>query len=253
MAQVRVAGAAVLLLLITPACDQDGSSWPDATADAPADAPGEIDALLDVPTGDPTGDDPVEDDPAASDPGEDDAPTGCVPSIASSSNFTTVSGFMDYVNEQRRNYGGEGSYARHDRWKGIPWTGGEYHTTTTFPNAFPWDEGLAARAQEEACRLAAGGEPAGVRVDGASPGQKPFWIHGINTADWMISCKEDPGDWEPGPFGGDLLFGLHNSNGSSRLGLHYHDFGGDGPAINYAGAGAAEAGGSTWWVLQFGP
>jgi hypothetical protein len=216
-------------------------------------------------TGADTGWDPLSDDPGAGDPttetGEDpggpdvgdDTPTGCVPSIGSGSEFTTVDGFMDYVNEQRRNYGGEGGYGRHDRWKGIPWVG-EYHTNTTFPNAFPWDDGLAARAQEEACRLAAGGTVQGERVDGASPGVKPFWIYGINTADWMISCKEDPGDWEPTAFGGDLKFGLHHSNGSSRLGLHYHDFGGDGPAINLVGAGAADAGGgSTWWVLQFSP
>ncbi len=256
MARVRLSGLTALLLLLTPACDQSDPMWPDALADAPADTAWETDAGYDPPAGDAPVDeasDPAGEDPGTVDPGSDDAPTGCVPSVASSSNFTTVSEFMDFVNEQRRNYGGEGGYGRHDRWKGIPWTGGEYHTDTTFPNAFPWDDGLAARAQEEACRLAAGGAVAGVRVDGASPGQKPFWIFGINTADWMISCKEDPGDWEPGPFGGDLLFGLHNSNGSSRLGLHYHDFGGDGPAINYAGAGAAEAGGSTWWVLQFGP
>ncbi len=252
MARVRLCGPAALLLLLTPACDQSDPLWPDATADGPVDVAGDVDASLDAGEEDAPAGDPAGEDPGTVDPGGDDAPAGCVPSIASSSNFTTVAEFMEFVNEQRRNYGGEGGYGRHDRWKGIPWVG-EYHTNTTFPNAFPWDEGLAARAQEEACRLAAGGAVAGTRVDGASPGQKPFWIYGINTADWMISCKEDPGDWEPGPFGGDLLFGLHNSNGSSRLGLHYHDFGGDGPAINYAGAGAAEAGGSTWWVLQFGP
>jgi hypothetical protein len=243
------------LAVVLAGCDEDISGYPDAVSDTAFD-PG-TDTSYDPGTD--TGLDPAADtlvDPAADtavDAAGDDAPAGCVPTIGSGSNFTTVAGFMDYVNEQRRNYGGEGGYGRHDRYKGIPWTG-TYHTVTTFPNAFPWDDGLAARAQEEACRLAAGGAVSGTRVDGASPGQKPFWIYGINTADWMISCKEDPGDWEPVPFGGDMAFGLHHSNGSSRLGLHYHDFGGDGPVINLVGAGAADAGGgSTWWVLQFGP
>jgi len=184
----------------------------------------------------------------------DDTTTGCTAAVAAESNFTTVQEFMDYIDEQRRNYGGEGPYMRHDRYKGIPWEG-EYHTNTTFPNVFAWDEGLAARAQEEACRLAEGGTASGVRVNGQSPEQKPFWIYGINTADWMISVKEDPGDWENiSEWSSDKRFGLHHSNGSSRLGLHYHDFGGDGPAINRVGAGAADSGGgSTWWVLQFGP
>jgi hypothetical protein len=253
----RAMACAAAILLACSGCDQDGSTYGDTTVDQVNDpgwdAGGDTswDPLSDDP-GDPLAD--TGDDTGGPDVG-DDTPAGCVPTLASTSHFTTVAEFMEFINTQRRNYGGEGGYGRHDRYKGIPWEG-TYHTDTTFPNAFPWDDALASRAQEEACRLADGGAVQGVRVNGQSPEQRPFWIHGINTADWMISCQEFAGDWDDisPPFVTDKRFGLHQSNGSSRLGLHYHDFGGDGPAINLVGAGASDAGdGTTWWVLQFGP
>jgi hypothetical protein len=236
------------LLVALSGCAGGGSSDDGPAADAPVDAAhdagdgrdGARDADADAPL---------------DDAGDRDTPAGCEPTIGSGSHFAAVDEFLGYVDEQRRNYGGEGGYGRHDRYKGIPWAG-EYHTTTTFPNVFDRDDGLAERAQAEACRVAGGGAVQGVEIPGASPGQRPFWIHGINTADWMISVREHPGDWDDisPPFVTDKRFGLHHSNGSSRLGLHYHDFGGDGPAINFVGAGASSLpDGSTWWVLQFDP
>ncbi|TET32665.1 MAG: hypothetical protein E3J72_19040 [Planctomycetota bacterium] len=155
---------------------------------------------------------------------------------------------FNYVNEER------GSYSNHDPYKGIPWKG-SYHNNRTFPLSFSWDDALAGSAQAEAESLAAGGSPQGTRVNGQdSSQQKPFWVSGINTGNWMISCKEDPGDWDNyKTMSSDKKFALHSSNGSARLGLHYHDFGGDGPRISRLGVGgAADGSGSTWWVLQFG-
>ena len=53
----------------------------------------------------------------------------------------------------------------------------------------------------------------------------------------------------------DEYFALDKSNGSARMGLFYHDFGGDGPAIHRFGVGAAIVGDCTeiWWVIQFAP
>ncbi|MHC4662071.1 MAG: hypothetical protein ACYS8W_10320 [Planctomycetota bacterium] len=169
------------------------------------------------------------------------------PTFGSGSYFTSVDELLDHVNTQRLNYGGAGAHLRHDRWKGIPWEG-EQHNNTTFPDAFTSDDALADRAQFEAERLAGGGSPQGVQVPYQNGGGGPFWINAINTADWMITAKEEPGSFE------NSSFPLVPANGSARMGLFYHDFGGDGPAINLVGVGACDAGGgATWWVLQFGP
>jgi hypothetical protein len=245
----RIHLVTVLFAVALAGCDESGGTWPDGYLDTPGGDTTVWDSMGHDTTGtDTTVADTAGTDTGGADTAVEDVPEGCVPTIAASSHYSSMDELMDYLDLQRTNYNS------HDRWKGIPWTGGEYHTDYTFSTTFSRDDGLAARAQEEACRLAEGGSPMGEEIPGASPGQKPFWIYGINTADWMITVKEEPGDFEPTPFGGDLKFGLHHTNGSSRLGLHYHDFGGDGPAINLVGAGARDDGAnSTWWVLQFGP
>jgi hypothetical protein len=248
MKRILLYSSPFALAFTLAACDESSTNWPDGWADTTGgDTLGWDGTGYDTTGTDTTAADTSVTDTGGGDPGVEDVPEGCVPTIAASSNYSSIDEFMEYLDQQRTNY-----YS-HDRWKGIPWTGGEYHNDYTFATTFSRDDGLAAIAQEEACRLADGGSPRGERIPGAVPTTKPFWISGINTADWMITVKEEPGDWEGG-FGGDLKFGLHHSNGSSRLGLHYHDFGGDGPAINLVGAGARDDGSNcTWWVLQFSP
>lgn len=182
------------------------------------------------------------------------------PDLGSCSRYADAAGFFGLINSIRADYGGEGIYLPHSRYKGLPWEG-EGHEDWTFSTQFSWDDGLAQVAQAEAERLAAGGNPSGTQVSGQAAIHNPFWIDGVNTASWMITAWEEPGDWvqDPNnPFSSDVPFALDKSNGSARQGLHYHDFGGDGPAIHYLGVGGAlteNADGScrVWWVLQFGP
>jgi hypothetical protein len=211
---------------------------------------GDADADVDADTDADTDSDTDSDGDTDSDTGTGDGSGPCV-----GSHFADVAAFYDFLMEKRRQYGGEDGYGRHDRYKGIPWQG-EYHTNTTFPNEFAWDDSLAVRAASEAARLAGGGAADGEEIPGASPGQRPYWIADINTADWRISFAEEPGDFDADGGGfasGDLPFALDSSNGSARLGFHYHDFGGDGPIINRMGVGASCAGETTWWGMQMGP
>lgn len=217
-------------------------------------------------TGDPgddggdTGD--GEEDPG-DDGGEDTGDTGgedAGPDIEECSMLDDVQGVFELVNSHRADYGGEGVYMPHSRYKGLPWQG-EGHENWTFSTRFTWDDDLADVAQDEAERLAAGGNPSGSQISGQAAIHNPFWIDGVNTEDWMITAWEEPGDFYPdpnNPFSSDVAFALDKSNGSARQGLLYHDFGGDGPAIHRLGVGGAlseNANGEcrVWWVLQFGP
>lgn len=155
--------------------------------------------------------------------------------------------FAQWVNDVRDMYGGKPPYGYHTRYKGMPWEG-EDHSNMTFPWHFTWDDDLACQAQQEAERIAAGGSPEGQRADHQSyyvDPPRPFFVHGLNAADWRLTAKE---------LRNDEWFPLDQGNGSARMGLFYHDFGGDGPAINRVGVGAAIVGDCTeiWWVLQFG-
>jgi hypothetical protein len=226
------------IVLWVAGCASKGFEGDDEGTDADADT----DADTDTGTG--TGTD--SDTGTGGGPGEPCATSGLEDTTA----------LYDFLMEQRRAYGGsDGIHGRHDRWKGIPWVG-EYHTNTTFPDVFDLDSALAARAQTEADRLAGGGAPAGEECSGQSMNQRSFWDDAIDTADWRISFAEEAGDWDPpddGGFGGgDPAFALHQSNGTSRLGFHYHDFGGDGPVITHMGIGVSCADETTWWVLQMG-
>jgi len=209
------------------------------------------------------GGDPGDDGGGTEDGGEDTGDTDGAepePGIEECSMLDSAQGLFELVNSHRADYGGEGIYLPHSRYKGLPWQG-EGHENWTFSTRFAWDDGLAAAAQDEAERLAAGGNPAGSQISGQAAIHNPFWIDGVNTADWMITLWEEPGDFQPdpnNPFSSDVAFALDKSNGSARQGLLYHDFGGDGPAINRLGVGGAlteNANGEcrVWWVLQFGP
>ncbi|MHC4660766.1 MAG: CAP domain-containing protein [Planctomycetota bacterium] len=146
---------------------------------------------------------------------------------------------------------GRSSFYSHDPYKGWPahMGTGTYHTNHTFPASFGWDDGLASAAQDEADRLAGGGSPNGTSVQGigSDASYNPFWVDGLNSANWMISTKETD---HHAVYGWGLCWG----NYVAKQMWHYHDFGGDGPAITKWGVGAHDCGnGSTWWVLKMAP
>jgi len=261
----RLTALAATLGLLLLGCTDDRDS--ETTGGG---GPGGDDGTSDggVPTGDDGGDDggdtTGDGDGSTSDDGGDDGSTGDPgpdvgdgggdgggqPDISDCSYFADVQAFFEEMNTQRGSYGGEPPYLPHDRWKGIPWEG-EYHNNWTFPVRFTWDDGLAAQALEEAQRLADGGAPAGTQVAGQNGCCRDFWIDGLNTADWRLTAAEYPGDYDD-PYNSTAAF--TPGNGSARMGLFYHDFGGDGPAINRMGVGAVStASCEVWWVMQFGP
>jgi len=178
--------------------------------------------------------------------GDAPPPDAAGPTLADCSNFASVDEQVAFINDNRL------GYEPHDRWRGIPWQG-EYHTNATFAVQFAVSSELAAQANIEAARLIAGGLPAGVNVPGQNGENRELWIDGLNTAAWRISAFEYPGDWTV-PMWGHEKAALHPSNGSARMALFYHDFGGAGPAIKQFGVGAAIAADCrVAWVLQFAP
>jgi len=191
--------------------------------------------------------------PAAVDAGGDGAPpevdagtpdAGGL-TIADCSHFATIADHFAYLNQTRRDY------EPHDRYRGIPWQGA-YHNAITFPLVFTWSDPLASTAQTEASRIAAGGQPVGVFVPGQNGENRDMWIDGLDTGGWRITAREAPGDWEAPPFGHEKA-ALHPSNGSARMGLFYHDFGGAGPVITAMGLGGATTPAcEVVWVLQMG-
>lgn len=226
--------------------DDDGGEY-----DTGADTSGEDEGgeTTGVPLPDAGGDD--------SDTGEDGPDPD--PGIETCSALGDAQGLFNFVNQARADYAGEGIYLPHARYKGIPWQGSG-HDVWTFDNKMTWDEGLAAQARAEAQQLANGANPDGTKVNGQASIHNPMWIAGIYTADWKITVTEDLDDWNPdpnNPFSSDVPFALDKSNGSARQGLHYQDFGGDGPAITRMGVGGALGEGpggecQVWWVLAFG-
>lgn len=177
--------------------------------------------------------------------------------VGECSNFTSAMQLHTYLNTERNQYGS--GFMPHQRYKGYPWQG-EGHDMFTFAIPFAWDDGLAASAQAEAEALAAGGAPSGHQQNGSNGlpfcPAAPFWIDGLNTSSWKISFAEHETDWMPPPEHPDSCpapFALSADNQHARMGLFYHDFGGDGPAITKVGVGGAVgADCEVWWVLQFG-
>lgn len=177
--------------------------------------------------------------------------------VGECSNFTSAMQLHTYLNTERNQYGS--GFMPHQRYKGYPWQG-EGHDVFTFSIPFAWDDGLAASAQAEAEALAAGGAPSGHQQNGSNGlpfcPAAPFWIDGLNSSSWKISFAEHETDWMPPPEHPDSCpapFALSADNQHARMGLFYHDFGGDGPAITRVGVGGAVgADCEVWWVLQFG-
>ena len=242
----------LVAVLALSGCSGRRGAGGDGDGDADADADGDVDADADVDSdADADADADVDGDADADGDADVVPPAGAAP--CGDSHYPSPDDLHAFLMQQRREYGGEDGFGRHERYKGIPWQGA-YHEVTTFPNEFARDAALDARAQTEAERVAAQTAPDGVEVPGASPGQRSFWVSGTSTADWRITLSEEPSDFEaPGGFGGsDIPFALDSSNGSERLVFHYHDSGGDGPVITHMGLGAACDGTRTWWVLQMG-
>lgn len=213
------------------------------------------------------GDDGAGSSDGGSSGGEDPPPSddgGPGPDVGACSSFASVEAFFAYVNDERGQYGGMFGTLPHVRYKGLPWQG-ESHEDFTFSTIFSWDDGLAAQAQAQADAIAAGSAPSGTQSTGSNGlplcSMSPMWIDGLNTASWSIALGETPADWNPPASGScpPTTFALSPDNQHARMGLFYHDFGGDGPAIHRLGVGAALEHGPVdgecrvWWVLQFGP
>jgi hypothetical protein len=162
-------------------------------------------------------------------------------SFGSGSNFSSVKEFLAYVNQKRE------SYSNHKRWAGFPFSGGHYHTNVTWPYTMKWSDQAASAAQSEADAVAGGVAPSGKKTF-ANPGQLPIVIDGLNSASYMVGGKERPGSFTT------ETCTLCNSNPFMRMGVFYHDPGGDGPVLTHIGVGAADLGnGDTWWVIRFAP
>jgi hypothetical protein len=231
--------------------DEDTGDEGDGEGDGDGDAADTGDG-----DGDGEGDTSGDGDGDTTDAGDGDGDgDGDVPDIGECSNFVSVDQFATFINTERQKYAGQLGALPHSRYKGMPWKG-EGHENYTFLTPFQIDAGIAAQAQAQAEALAAGGSPQGSSVssgNGLCPTTKPFYIHGINTTDWTITTYEDPGDFMKPNGSCPEPFALLPSNGSARMGLFYHDFGGDGPAISRMGVGAAmDEDCRVWWVLRFG-
>ena len=162
------------------------------------------------------------------------------PSFGSGSSFGSVEEMLDYLNEQRQ------AYDFHDRYKGFPFGGGQYHQSYTWPLTFDWDDGVAAAAQTEADAVAGSGTPSGQETVASGPGGETLFLDGLNSPHYMVSAKERAGAFDT------QECALCNANPIMRMAVYYHDPGWDGPVLDTIGIGAADAGGGdTWWVMIF--
>ncbi len=200
------------------ACDQDaGSGW-DAELDTAVDTP--PDAAMETPP-----DVPV-DAPAdtAADTSPEIPPAG-EPSFGSDATITDVHEMAGIVNDFRE------SYSTHERYWGIPFGTGDFHTDVTWPLVMAWSDDAAAIAQVEADAVAGGTPPTGVNVASSDY----FWVDGVNTSPYMVTTDEHC---------------MSTANTFGRMSIFYHDFGGRGPVLTQMGLGAsAKTDGSTVWVL----
>lgn len=151
---------------------------------------------------------------------------------------------FEYLNARRV------EYTQHQPYDGYPWVGA-YTPSRSWPAAMIWDETLAQRAQAEAERLAAGGEPIGKRFRHQRAGiygarTEDMWLRGLDTAEYEVAAKSmlamhPEGRW-------------HSSgNGTMRLAVLYQTGTGTFATKSRLGIGrACLASGEAWWVLKFG-
>jgi hypothetical protein len=212
----------VLALAVLAGCDQDRDYGWDADGDAAVDDP-----TWDVP-GDTTVDVPAEVPADSPEETPVDAPADVVagePSFGSDATITDVHEMADIINGFRE------SYSTHDRFWGVPFGEGDFHTTVTWPLVMTWSDEAAAIAQVEADGVAAGATPSGHDVVDAGY----FWVDGVNSSPYMVTTDEHH---------------MSTANTFGRMSIFYHDFGGRGPVLTRMGLGAsAESDGGTVWVL----
>lgn len=163
--------------------------------------------------------------------------------------FTSPEQMFDWVNQVRDQYKG------HIPYDGYPFQGNNADVMT-WSLVMTWDAGLAAEAQAEAEKLAAGAEPTGLyypyqnEADGEG-----MWLSGLETAKYMVSAKSD-GYLKGGtdPFGNpEAPHKWHDTgNGFYRMAVAYQTGTGTFNHKSLLGVGAAEGGDQvTWWVLLF--
>jgi hypothetical protein len=212
--------AALLVAFLLASCDQDTDSVWDTTTDAPVDTIPPDMASETVPDGTPP-DVPEETVPDTS----PEIPPAGEPSFGSDATITDVHEMAGIVNDFRE------SYSTHDRYWGIPFGTGDFHTDVTWPLVMTWNDDAAAIAQAEADAVAGGSTPTGTDV--VSSGY--FWVDGVNSSPYMVTTDEHH---------------MSTANTFGRMSIFYHDFGGRGPVLTQMGLGAsAESDGSTVWVL----
>jgi len=160
------------------------------------------------------------------------------PSFGTGSYFDSAEDMLDYVNERRQ------SYSTHERYKGLPFAGGGYHTNVTWPMLMEGNDSVAADAQGEADAVAGGASPRGFETE-SNPGANHLFMDGVNTGRYMVTGMESGGVFST------EQCTMCNSNPFARMAVFYHDPGGDGPVLTSVGVGASAVGADTWWVLIF--
>jgi hypothetical protein len=171
-------------------------------------------------------------------------PTEIVCASSDGSPPVTPNVMFDYVNGQRA------QYTRHQPYEGYPWVG-TYTSTMTWSIALTWDAGLAATAQAEADRLAAGGAPAGKLFRHQRAGlygsrTEDMWLRGLDTDAYEVVghsrlAVHPEGRWHA------------SGNGTMRLAVLYQTGSGAHAAKRRLGVGrACLPSGEAWWVLLFG-
>lgn len=164
----------------------------------------------------------------------------------------TVKDMFNYINKTRSTYREHGGYADY------PWTADSAHQNImpwSWSITMKWDEGLAAEAQAEAERIAAGGTPKGkkFKYQNSTVGE-PFWASGLETDRYVVAAKSfEATDRRPLAPGED--YGWHAvSNGTAREGIFYQT-GKDAPHNRKVklGVGKVDVGtNDVQWVLIFG-
>ena len=203
------------------ACDNGGGDSPSLGSDSDSDSDSDVDGDTDSDT-DSDGDTDADGDTDTDsdlDPGE--------PSFGSDATITDVHDMADIINQLRQDY------SAHERYWGVPFGTGEFHTDVTWPLVMTWNDTAAAIAQIEADAVAGGASPSGVDVVDSGY----FWVDGVNESPYMVTTDEHH---------------MSTNNTFGRMSIDYHDFGGHGPVLTEIGVGASDGGdGSTVWVLVF--
>jgi hypothetical protein len=164
--------------------------------------------------------------------------------------FTSAMQMFAYINQIRQ------QYANHIPYDGYPFQGMNA-SSMTWSTQLAWDANLAKQAQDEADRLANGGQPTGSYFPFMNDGQgEGFNTWGLDSPAYGLATrasgslpqfKNAYGTLEP-PHHAYIA-----ANGFFRMGVAYQTGTGGNNKKTKLGVGAAEGGVNvTWWVLIFG-